>query len=73
MLLCIVVPEAALGTANLVSEALHQTGKTTTYVDCNAVAPETGKATGEVITSAGSRTIDVGIIGSPQRQPGITR
>jgi 3-hydroxyisobutyrate dehydrogenase-like beta-hydroxyacid dehydrogenase len=73
MLLCIVVPEAALSTARLVADALRKAGKTTTYVDCNAIAPETVKAIGEVITSAGSRMIDVGIIGSPPRQPGITR
>jgi 3-hydroxyisobutyrate dehydrogenase-like beta-hydroxyacid dehydrogenase len=73
MLLCIVVPEAALSTARLVAEALRQTGKTTTYVDCNAVAPETVKAIGAEITAAGSRMIDAGIIGPPPRQPGVTR
>jgi 3-hydroxyisobutyrate dehydrogenase-like beta-hydroxyacid dehydrogenase len=73
MLLSIVVPEAALNTARLVAEALRQTGKTTTYVDCNAVAPGTVKTIAEVITSVGSRVIDAGIIGPPPRQPGVTR
>jgi 3-hydroxyisobutyrate dehydrogenase-like beta-hydroxyacid dehydrogenase len=73
MLLSIVVPEAALSTARLVAEALRQAGKTTTYVDCNAVAPETVKAIGAVVTSVGSRMIDTGIIGPPPRQPGVTR
>jgi 3-hydroxyisobutyrate dehydrogenase-like beta-hydroxyacid dehydrogenase len=73
MLLSIVVPEAALSTARLVADALCQAAKTTTYVDCNAVAPETVKAIGAVITSVGSRMIDAGIIGSPPRQPGVTR
>ena len=35
--------------ARAVAEALRQSGKTTIYVDCNAVSPETVKAVAEVI------------------------
>jgi 3-hydroxyisobutyrate dehydrogenase-like beta-hydroxyacid dehydrogenase len=74
MLLSIVVPEAALSTAQLVAEALRRTGEAITYVDCNAIAPGTMHAVAEAITAAGSQCIDVGIIGSPPRgQPGGTR
>src|SRR5687767_2198294 len=61
LLLSIVVPESALGTARLVADAIRSSGQQTVYVDCNAIAPETVKAVAEVITSAGSRFIDAGI------------
>jgi 3-hydroxyisobutyrate dehydrogenase-like beta-hydroxyacid dehydrogenase len=73
MLLSIVVPESALDTARLVADAMRNAGQKTTYVDCNAIAPGTVKAVAEVITAAGSRFIDAGIIGPPPRQPGVTR
>ena len=73
MVLSIVVPEAAPDTARLVAEALRHTNQTTTFVDCNAVAPGTVKAMAEVIAAVGSRFVDAGIIGPPPRQPGATR
>jgi 3-hydroxyisobutyrate dehydrogenase-like beta-hydroxyacid dehydrogenase len=73
MVLSIVVPEAAPDTAHLVAEALRHTSQTTTFVDCNAVAPGTVKAMAEVIAAVGSRFVDAGIIGPPPRQPGVTR
>lgn len=73
MILSIVVPEHALDLARLVAEASRQVGKPTIYVDCNAIAPSTMKAIDAVIRGTGSRCIDVGIIGSPPRQPGQTR
>jgi 3-hydroxyisobutyrate dehydrogenase-like beta-hydroxyacid dehydrogenase len=42
-------------------------------VDCNAISPGTMKAVAEVITAAGSRCLDAGIIGSPPTRPGVTR
>ena len=73
LILSIVVPEQALNIARLVAEATRKVGKTTIYVDCNAIAPSTMKAIDEVIRATGSRCIDVGIIGSPPRQSGRTR
>jgi 3-hydroxyisobutyrate dehydrogenase-like beta-hydroxyacid dehydrogenase len=43
------------------------------YVDCNAIAPETTKAIGTVITEAGGRFVDASIIGPPPRKEGVTR
>jgi 3-hydroxyisobutyrate dehydrogenase-like beta-hydroxyacid dehydrogenase len=73
MILSILVPEQALNTARVVADAMRHGGRRTTYVDCNAVSPGTVKAISEVITAAGSRCIDAGIIGPPPRQPGVTR
>jgi 3-hydroxyisobutyrate dehydrogenase-like beta-hydroxyacid dehydrogenase len=73
MVLSILVPESALDTARLVAAALHKAQQTTTFVDCNAVSPGTVKAVAEVITAAGSRFVDAGIIGPPPTRPSVTR
>jgi 3-hydroxyisobutyrate dehydrogenase-like beta-hydroxyacid dehydrogenase len=73
MVLSILVPESALDTARLVAGALRNAQQTTTFVDCNAVSPGTVKAVAQVITDAGSRCIDAGIIGPPPTRPGVTR
>src|SRR5262249_23257181 len=43
------------------------------YVDANAIAPATAREVGGVITGAGARFVDGGIIGPPPRRPGSTR
>jgi 3-hydroxyisobutyrate dehydrogenase-like beta-hydroxyacid dehydrogenase len=68
--LSILVPSAALETAEKVARAIQATGANLLYVDCNAVAPRTARAVGEVITAAGGRVADIGIIGAPPRRPG---
>ena len=73
LLLSILVPEEALNTARVVAQALRRAGATTLYADCNAVSPRTVRAIAEVITEAGSRFVDAGIIGSPPRREGTTR
>ena len=73
MILSILVPESALDMARLVAGALRNAQQTTIFVDCNAVSPGTVKAVAEVITAAGSRCIDAGIIGPPPTRPGVTR
>ena len=73
MILSILVPESALDMARLVAEALRKAQQTTIFVDCNAISPGTMKAVAEVITAAGSRCLDAGIIGSPPTRPGVTR
>ncbi|MDQ3540615.1 MAG: DUF1932 domain-containing protein [Chloroflexota bacterium] len=65
ILLCILVPSSALPVAESVAAAIHSTGSTLLYVDCNAIAPSTVRAVGETITAAGGRVADVGIIGPP--------
>jgi 3-hydroxyisobutyrate dehydrogenase-like beta-hydroxyacid dehydrogenase len=73
MILSILVPEEALNVARTVAHAIRQAGKSTIYVDCNAVSPATARAIDEVIRAAGSRFIDAGIIGPPPHEPGKTR
>ena len=55
------------------NRALRSASATTLYADCNAVSPRTVRAIAEVITAAGSRFVDAGIIGSPPRKEGTTR
>jgi 3-hydroxyisobutyrate dehydrogenase-like beta-hydroxyacid dehydrogenase len=69
MLLSIVVPEAAPDTARLVAEALRRAGKTTTYVDCNAVSPETVKAIAAVIASSAVASPTPASSGHPRDSP----
>lgn len=68
--LCILVPSAALDVARSVASAIRATAGDVLYVDCNAVAPRTARAIGQVITEAGGRFADAGIIGGPPRAPG---
>jgi 3-hydroxyisobutyrate dehydrogenase-like beta-hydroxyacid dehydrogenase len=72
VLLSILVPSQALGLANEVAAALKRTGARLTYVDCNAIAPQTVEEIGRVITAAGAQMIDAGIIGGPPQPGGDT-
>lgn len=73
LILSIMVPAQAMNAVAAVAEALQQTDTTLTYADCNAIAPQTVRKLGEVITSAGGVFVDVSIIGPPPRKPGATR
>lgn len=68
MVLSIVPPDQALGVAE--SFAAAYAGGTTSllFIDCNAVAPETARKISEVITVAGMRFVDAGIIGGTPRE-----
>jgi len=65
LILCILVPAEAEATAQRVADALTATGRTLLYADCNAIAPQTVRCIGEIITAAGSRFVDASIIGGP--------
>ncbi len=73
LILSIMVPAQATTAAELVAEAIQQTDTNITYTDCNAIAPQTVRKLGEIITSAGGIFIDASIIGPPPRRPGATR
>jgi 3-hydroxyisobutyrate dehydrogenase-like beta-hydroxyacid dehydrogenase len=70
LLLCILVPSAALEVAEQVASAIRATGSDLLYADMNAIAPRTARAVGRTIEAAGGRVADGGIIGSPPRKPG---
>jgi 3-hydroxyisobutyrate dehydrogenase-like beta-hydroxyacid dehydrogenase len=44
-----------------------------TYVDANAIAPDTTRAVGRLVEAAGATFVDGGIIGPPPRRPGVSR
>src|SRR6185437_5084895 len=41
--------------------------------DANAVSPQTARAIGTAVETAGATFVDGGIVGSPPREPGTTR
>lgn len=77
MILCILVPSEALGVAQSIADAIQRDGTAQSrdllYADCNAIAPRTVQAIEAVITAAGARCADVGIVGGPPTEPHTTR
>ena len=65
LILAILVPDQAVTLASEVADALRRTDTKTAYADCNAVSPTTAREIDEIITGAGGRFIDAGIIGGP--------
>ena len=73
LVLSIMVPAQAMSAAAAVADALRGTDTQLIYADCNAIAPQTVRALGEVLTSAGGTFVDASIIGPPPRTAGATR
>lgn len=73
LVLSIMVPAQAMSAAETVADALRGTDTPLTYADCNAIAPQTVRKLGEVLTSAGGTFVDASIIGPPPRSSGTTR
>src|SRR2546430_379744 len=65
--LSVLPPDRALQLAEEVAAALLERGGGLVYADCNAVSPATSARIGEIVTAAGARFVDVGIIGAPPR------
>lgn len=65
LILAILVPDQAIMLAKKVAVAIRRTGSSPVYADCNAVAPTTAFEIERIITDAGGRFVDVGIIGGP--------
>ncbi len=65
LVLSIVPPDKALEVARGFAAAFVRGSARLVYVDCNAIAPETAAAIGEVIVRAGMGYVDAGIIGGP--------
>ncbi|MGI9147367.1 MAG: DUF1932 domain-containing protein [Chloroflexota bacterium] len=70
VLLSIVPPSVARSVADQVAAAVRATGADLLYADCNAVAPSTAQGIGSVLTAAGARFADAGIVGPPPARPG---
>ena len=73
LVLSILVPSEALSFAHNISEAIVRTDAKVAVADCNAVSPATGMKIGEVITAAGGKFIDAGIIGGSPRTGAVPR
>ena len=73
LILAILVPDQAIPLARQVAASIKRTGTQPAYADCNAIAPNTSKQIDEIISSAGGRYIDAGIIGGPPSQDEQTR
>ncbi|HCI85947.1 MAG TPA: 6-phosphogluconate dehydrogenase [Dehalococcoidia bacterium] len=73
LVLSILVPSEAHSFAQNIAEAIVRTDADVAFADCNAVSPETGALIGEVITAAGGKFIDAGIIGGTPRRGATPR
>src|SRR5579884_2927598 len=72
ILLSVLAPAQARALAERVAAAVRATGADLLFVECNAIAPQTVREIGTIVTAAGARFVDAGIIGSPPR-PGERR
>ena len=70
VLLSVLVPARATELAERVAAAMRATGSDLLYVDLNAIAPQTVAAIAHIVTGAGGRFADGGIVGPPPRRPG---
>lgn len=69
VLLSVLPPDRAYALAERVAVAVHATGASLLFVECNAIAPRTVLAIERLLTGAGVGFLDGGIIGGPP-QPG---
>ncbi len=70
MLLSIVPPSAAAATAERFLPLIAKAGKKPTYIDCNAIAPQTVNTIATHFVEQKLPFVDVGIIGAPPRRDG---
>ena len=70
MVLSIVPPATAPAVADQLAAAVRATSADVLIADCNAIAPGTVRGIARVITDAGARFADAGIIGPPPTRPG---
>jgi 3-hydroxyisobutyrate dehydrogenase-like beta-hydroxyacid dehydrogenase len=66
-------PGAAVTAAREVAASMRATSKKLVYVDCNAIAPQTGMEIERLIRESGGTFIDAGIIGPPPRGKAKTK
>jgi 3-hydroxyisobutyrate dehydrogenase-like beta-hydroxyacid dehydrogenase len=73
LIMSILVPSEALSFAQDVAESMERTDANVAVADCNAVSPATGVKIDEIITAAGGKFIDAGIIGGSPRTGAVPR
>ncbi|MQB42651.1 NAD(P)-dependent oxidoreductase [Rhizobium sp. ICMP 5592] len=67
IILSIVPPAEAIGVAELLSTALRRLGRTTTFIDCNAISPKTMAQVASVFGADRGDVLDGSIIGAPPK------
>ena len=65
LILAILVPDQARALAGRLAEVMKRTGSSPAYADCNAISPDSAREIDRIVTAAGGRFIDAGIIGGP--------
>ncbi len=73
LILSILVPSEALLFSQDVAESIVRTNADVAVADCNAVSPATSIKIDEIITAAGGKFIDAGIIGGSPRTGAMPR
>jgi 3-hydroxyisobutyrate dehydrogenase-like beta-hydroxyacid dehydrogenase len=67
LIMSVMNPGAAVEFAREAAAAISAQSKKPTFIDCNAVAPDTMREIDEIMKAAGARCLDGGIIGPPPR------
>ena len=67
LVMSVMNPGAAIDFAREAAAAIRSQSHKPTFIDCNAVAPDTMREIDELMKSAGARCLDGGIIGPPPR------
>lgn len=73
LILSILVPSEALSFAQNIAESIVRTDSQVAVADCNAVSPATGIKIAEIISAAGGKFVDAGIIGGSPRAGAVPR
>ncbi len=69
VIVSVVPPASAIDVAHEIAQLPFRG----TYVDANAISPDTTRRVGDIVTAAGATFVDGGIVGGPPRRPGTTR
>ncbi len=67
LFLSILPPSEAEALARQIALLLQTAPRKPTYVDCNAISPDTMRSVAAIISAAGGEVVDVGIIGGPPK------
>jgi 3-hydroxyisobutyrate dehydrogenase-like beta-hydroxyacid dehydrogenase len=73
LVISILVPDAAVATAQRVAEVMRRVGARPLFTDCNAIAVQSAHKIGEIMKAVGAPFADASIIGAPPRVPNKTR
>ncbi len=73
LILSILVPGEAENAAKKIADTMKKVGRTTVYVDCNAIAPATSIKIDKIIREAGGSYVDASIVGPPPGRGRLTK